>query len=133
MRLSSFADDLVIYSHETGVNWFGLVSPLSSRSFVSLISPACFVRFSLQVFAIGGSESEADPEVQEADGGAFSSEGEAQLLDGHHRGSHSGHHQRTAISSTNKYAKTQTRTLRYSDTSAVGCRLHSRLFLYSRC
>lgn len=56
---------------------------------------------SLQVFAVGGTEPAADPEVQEAGGGTFSPTREAQLLDGHHRGGHAGHDQQTEISRTN--------------------------------
>lgn len=56
---------------------------------------------SLQVFAVGGAEPAADPEVQEAGGGTFSPTREAQLLDGHHRGGHAGHDQPTEISRTN--------------------------------
>lgn len=60
-----------------------------------------YFRISLQVFAVGGAEPAADPEVQEAGGGTFSPTREAQLLDGHHRGGHAGHDQPTEISRTN--------------------------------
>lgn len=73
---------------------------------------------SLQVFAVGGAEPAADPEVQEAGGGTFSPTREAQLLDGHHRGGHAGHDQPTEISRTNtqrhKHSNMQTCMTRYS-------------------
>lgn len=77
-----------------------------------------YFRISLQVFAVGGAEPAADPEVQEAGGGTFSPTREAQLLDGHHRGGHAGHDQQTEISRTNtqrhKHSNMQTCMTRYS-------------------
>lgn len=71
--------------------------------FITLCSIETFIItvicvFFLQVFAVGGAEPAADPEVQEAVGGTFSTAGETQLLDGHHRGSHAGNHQAAALS-----------------------------------
>lgn len=93
-----------------------------------------YFRISLQVFAVGGAEPAADPEVQEAGGGTFSPTREAQLLDGHHRGGHAGHDQPTEISRTNtqrhKHSNTHDQIFNFWHTNISF--FHYRCWFWSR-
>ena len=59
------------------------------------------VSLCFQVSAFSGPEPALDPAVQEAPCRTFCPAGEAQLLDGHHRGGNPGNHHWSQISGTN--------------------------------